>query len=106
VQVQKQIDELLALRVRLEDLRREVDLGRGEALFQVAHDLRRPFRVHTRAGLVEAVGTQFNVYDRVNGDTRVSVLEGKVRAMWLHRTRRASECFEQYRVATASADLR
>jgi transmembrane sensor len=69
------------IQVRLEDLRREVDLGRGEALFQVAHDPRRPFRVRTRAALVEAVGTQFNIDDRVNGDTRVSVLEGKVRAM-------------------------
>jgi transmembrane sensor len=30
---------------------------------------------------VQAVGTQFNVDDRINGDTRVSVLEGKVRAV-------------------------
>lgn len=67
--------------VRLKDTQREIDLHHGEALFKVAHDSRRPFRVHTRAGTVQAVGTQFNVYDRYNGDTRVSVLEGKVRAI-------------------------
>ena len=65
--------------VRLEDTQREVELRSGEAIFKVAHDERRPFRVHTRAGTVQAVGTQFNVYDRYNGDTRVSVLEGRVR---------------------------
>jgi len=69
------------IKVRLEKTRREIDLQRGEALFRVAHDTRRPFRVHTRAGFVQAVGTQFNVQERVNGDTRVSVLEGKVRAV-------------------------
>lgn len=67
------------IKVRLEETQRDVELHRGEALFQVAHDTRRPFRVHTRAGIVQAVGTQFNVYDRPDGDTRVSVLEGKVR---------------------------
>jgi transmembrane sensor len=67
--------------VRLEDTQREINLRSGEATFKVAHDARRPFRVHTRAGTVQAVGTQFNVYDRYNGDTRVSVLEGKVRAI-------------------------
>lgn len=69
------------IKVRLEEASREIDLRRGEALFKVAHDPSRPFRVHTRVGFVQAVGTQFNVDDRVNGDTRVSVLEGKVRAV-------------------------
>jgi transmembrane sensor len=34
--------------------------------------------VHTRAGVVQAIGTQFNVYDRPEG-VDVSVLEGRVR---------------------------
>jgi len=67
------------IKVRLEETQRDVELHHGEALFRVAHDARRPFRVHTRAGMVQAVGTQFNVYDRPDGVTRVSVLEGKVR---------------------------
>lgn len=69
------------IEVRLEKTQREIDLRRGEAVFKVAHDSQRPFRVRTRAGVVQAVGTQFNVHDRSNGDTRVSVLEGKVRAV-------------------------
>lgn len=63
---------------RLDESRREVELMRGEAIFKVAHDASRPFRVHTRAGVVRALGTQFNVFAHESGDTRVSVLEGRV----------------------------
>lgn len=65
------------LRVRFDSKAREVDLQRGEALFKVAHDTQRPFRVRTRDAVVRAVGTQFNVYARIEGTT-VSVLEGKI----------------------------
>lgn len=67
--------------VHFRESNREIDLPRGEAIFNVSHDSRRPFRVHTRAGIVQAVGTQFNVHNRFNGDTSVSVLEGRVRAL-------------------------
>lgn len=59
---------------------RDIELLRGEALFNVAHDPQRPFRVLTRMAVIQAVGTQFNVYERPDG-TRVSVLEGRVRVM-------------------------
>lgn len=66
------------IEVNLQNTERDIELRQGEAIFKVAHDPTRPFKVHTRAGTVRAVGTQFNVYDRPNGDTRVSVLEGRV----------------------------
>lgn len=66
------------IQLNLDDARRDVDLRRGEAIFNVARDNRRPFRVRTRAGTVQAIGTQFNVYAHADGDTRVSVLEGRV----------------------------
>jgi ferric-dicitrate binding protein FerR (iron transport regulator) len=56
---------------------REVRLSRGEALFRVHHDAGRPFRVYTDDAMVQAVGTQFDVYRRDDG-TVVSVLEGRV----------------------------
>ncbi len=65
--------------VVLEESARNVELVQGEATFQVARDTKRPFRVRTRAGVVEVVGTQFDVRQRTNGDTRVAVLEGRVR---------------------------
>lgn len=68
------------IEVALRDSARDIQLVHGEATFKVAHDPARPFRVHARAGVLQAVGTQFNVYDRSEG-TRVSVLEGKVRAV-------------------------
>lgn len=34
---------------------------RGEVYFEVAHDARRPFRVHTAQQEIEVLGTQFNI---------------------------------------------
>jgi len=59
---------------------REVRLLSGEALFTVARDKDRPFRVETDGAVIQAVGTQFNVYRRDQG-TQVSVLEGAVRIL-------------------------
>jgi transmembrane sensor len=63
--------------VRLGTHAREVRLLRGEALFHVADDPSRPFLVSTDDAVVQAVGTQFDVYRRDDG-TVVAVLEGRV----------------------------
>jgi transmembrane sensor len=57
---------------------RDVELLEGEALFSVAHDPNRPFRVHVGHTVVEAVGTEFSVYRGEHG-TKVSVVEGRVK---------------------------
>jgi transmembrane sensor len=57
---------------------RDVDLARGEAFFQVAKDLKRPFVVNAGRKRVIAVGTQFSVF-RDGDDVRVIVTEGTVR---------------------------
>jgi len=51
----------------------------GEAYFQVAHDSTRPFRVHTKAGVAEDIGTEYVVttYPEVRG-MRVVVASGAV----------------------------
>jgi transmembrane sensor len=54
----------------------------GQAYFQVAHDAARPFRVHTRGSVAEALGTAFTV--SAYGDhvaTEVVVAQGRV-ALW------------------------
>jgi transmembrane sensor len=58
-------------RVQFEETERNVAVSRGEALFNVAHDARRPFIVHANGVKVKAVGTAFTV--RVD-DARVDVL--------------------------------
>jgi transmembrane sensor len=63
--------------IRLAAGERQVRLLRGEALFRVHHDASRPFRVYTDDAMVQAVGTQFDVYRREDG-TVVAVLEGRV----------------------------
>ncbi len=57
---------------------REVTL-RGEAVFDVVHDGRRPFRVHSAGTVIEDLGTRFSVraYD-ADRDVRVVVTSGVV----------------------------
>lgn len=57
---------------------RDVYLNDGQALFSVAHDETRPFRVHVSGSVVQAIGTKFDVH-RLSGRIEVAVLEGRVR---------------------------
>mgnify|MGYP001060440964 CR=1 FL=1 len=68
-----------ASRVDLTPKAREVDLERGEALFEVAKDKERPFIVSAGPIRVEAVGTAFTVR-RFEDGSRIVVTEGRVRA--------------------------
>jgi transmembrane sensor len=64
--------------VRLGRRTRHVRLVRGEGFFEVAHDAARPFIVESAGTQVRALGTKFDVR-RTAGDTRVTLLEGRVR---------------------------
>ena len=58
--------------------KRDVWLERGQAFFQVAHKLTRPFIVHANNLTVTAVGTEFDV--RISPDaTAVTVMEGRIK---------------------------
>ena len=65
-----------AIDVALGDERR-VALGRGEAVFKVAHDPSRPFLVSAGDRIVHDIGTVFDVL-YVPGRTVVTVAEGRV----------------------------
>jgi transmembrane sensor len=65
------------VRVRLRTQERLVLLDRGEALFHVAHNPRRPFIVTAAGTQVRAVGTAFDVQRRPD-DIAVTVVEGVV----------------------------
>lgn len=63
--------------VRLDKNSREVDLSRGEALFEVAKDPVRPFLVHAGDFTIRAIGTAFSVR-RQKREIDVTVTEGVV----------------------------
>ena len=65
------------IRVSFSGSQRRIDLLRGEAAFDVAHDKKRPFRVFTETGRVEALGTEFDVRRR-DASMQVTLLEGSV----------------------------
>src|SRR3546814_6145559 len=57
--------------------RRNVDVVRGQASFDVAHDAQRPFIVTAGGGIVTARGTRFNVNLMRDGFV-VTLMQGKV----------------------------
>src|SRR6185437_13582651 len=69
---------------------RDIRLVRGEALFIVEHDPKRPFIVTAENARVRAVGTQFNVRDR-KSSVDVSVIEGVVQVTASNKDTRSSE---------------
>ncbi len=64
--------------VTYSDHARLLQLSRGEAIFQVAKDKARPFRVVTDSATVTAVGTRFGV-DRLGDAVEIRVFEGTVK---------------------------
>lgn len=66
------------VRIRFRDDRRRVELLRGQAFFEVAHDPARPFTVDAGAADVRALGTRFDVR-RLDGTVQVTLVEGAVR---------------------------
>ncbi len=63
--------------VRLTGAKRDIRLGRGQALFEVAHDSARPFVVTAGATSVTALGTRFDVRREAAGAT-VTLVRGSV----------------------------
>ncbi|UAJ12377.1 FecR family protein [Glacieibacterium megasporae] len=67
-----------SLIARVDTTRRQLELERGEAYFEVAHDPSLPFIVRTNRGRIVATGTRFDV-DRRDNETRVVLTDGRVR---------------------------
>ena len=65
------------IEVALSKNERAIELARGEALFKVAKDSARPFKVRAGDATIVAVGTEFNV-ERDSDRAVVSVTEGRV----------------------------
>lgn len=63
--------------VRFARRERRVELGDGQAIFDIAHDRTRPFTVEASGRAVRVLGTQFDVRNR-SGDVTVTVARGRV----------------------------
>lgn len=66
------------LQARYEKGHRDIELMKGEAMFNVAHDSDRPFVVQAGSGKVTVTGTRFDVRRGVS-ETRVVVEQGTVK---------------------------
>jgi len=73
-----------AVSVNYDDVKRQIILHHGQALFTVAKDMRRPFEVELDDIRVQALGTVFEVDRHDERETRVSVLEHAVKVNLLN----------------------
>jgi transmembrane sensor len=71
------LDSLSEVRVRYTAAARDLALFKGQARFDVAHDVERPFSVIAGTEKVVATGTAFNV-DLLGSNVLVTLLEGHV----------------------------
>ena len=71
------LDSRSEVRVRYTAATRELTLAAGQARFDVAHDVTRPFTVRAREQEVIATGTAFNV-DLIGANLLVTLIEGRV----------------------------
>jgi transmembrane sensor len=69
------LDAQTRVRVRFSRDARRIELQRGQASFDVAHDASRPFSVSVGPATATAVGTHFNI-DRWNDDATITLFEG------------------------------
>jgi transmembrane sensor len=74
---QVQLDSSTTLRVRFSTHARDLTLSKGQARFDVAHDVERPFSVTAGEQRVIATGTAFNV-DLLGSSLLVTLIEGHV----------------------------
>lgn len=72
------LDSSSEVAVRYTDDARLLELRRGQARFDVTHDVARPFSVRAGGQAIVAVGTSFNV-DVSGPDLLVTLIEGRLR---------------------------
>ena len=80
------LDSSTELQVRYSKDARKLELVRGQARFDVAHDVQRPFSVHARDQTIVATGTAFNV-DVLGPKVLVTLIEGHVVVLRDHPAR-------------------
>ncbi|WP_374679558.1 FecR family protein [Hydrocarboniphaga effusa] len=96
-----QLDVGSEMRVELTPRERRIDLERGRALFEVAHDSTRPFAVSAARSRTTALGTRFQVQNDADTVT-VTLTEGSVAVEGLgsrDRHRERLEPGDQLRIA-------
>ena len=71
------LDSQSELKVRYSANKRDLTLSRGQARFEVAHDVERPFSVVAGGQKVIATGTAFNV-DLLGSTVLVTLIEGRI----------------------------
>lgn len=73
-----QMDLSTQVEVGLKSSRRDLRLLQGRAIFEVAHDAKRPFVVDAGGGRITALGTRFQVDQQDRDSVLVTLVEGSI----------------------------
>ncbi len=75
---QAELDRDSMIAVRIDDASRQIHVLRGGALFDVAHDAKRPLLVQLGANVLQDLGTVFDAHQSRDG-SRITVISGHVK---------------------------
>ena len=98
------LNTLTSINVAYSKARRHVVLIEGQATFEVATDLSRPFVVSAGGGTVTALGTAFDIY-KTRDKVTVTLLEGVVEVRRQHERSGTSALANQAETTTPAASL-
>lgn len=73
-----QMDLATQVEVDMKSSRRDLRLLQGRAIFEVAHDAKRPFVVDAGGGRITALGTRFQVDQQDQDTVLVTLVEGSI----------------------------
>ncbi len=76
----------------------------GEAFFQVKHNAKKPFIIHTEDAVIKDIGTSFNVKDGDNGKVIVAVKSGSIAVSNNEVTNRKATILKKNQVAEVQKD--
>jgi transmembrane sensor len=94
------------LQVRFTEHSRDLRLVQGQASFKVSQDAVRPFRVMAGTALIQAVGTQFDVYRHSDSSITLAVVEGRVKVSGPLETNIPSEKEIQQQILSTGEETR
>lgn len=78
------LDSDSQIQVQITANTRQVTLAKGQAMFDVAHDPKKPFQIHNSQSLVTVLGTQFSVRD-LDNTVQVAVQSGTVKVQTMQQ---------------------
>ena len=98
------LDAQTKMEIKYFNDKREVTLLKGNVMFDIGEDKKRPFIIYTKTNIIEDIGTSFEVGIKEK-NTTVKVKEGVVRISRIYNEKKDSNALYVLRKEDAETDI-